>query len=102
MKASLSEPFFTRRMKMLSRPKGFMLYGRLGIHFFCTFELLYRNVKFWLRLIRARPTFYMVSDNPNVRVEIVDCSLHTRRIAFKDDCHQKKNRLACISSKCVS
>ena len=25
--APLSEPFFTRRMKMLSRPEGFMLYG---------------------------------------------------------------------------
>ena len=29
MEAPLSEPFFTRRMKMLSRPDGFMLYGKL-------------------------------------------------------------------------
>ena len=29
--AHLSEPFFTRRMKMLSRPDGFMLYGNLGV-----------------------------------------------------------------------
>ena len=27
-------PFFTRRMKMYSRPDGFMLYGKLGIDFF--------------------------------------------------------------------
>ena len=30
MKAALSEPFFTWRMKLLSRPDGFMLYGKLG------------------------------------------------------------------------
>ena len=27
------DPFFTRRMKLLSRPDGFMLYGTLGIDF---------------------------------------------------------------------
>ena len=27
LEAPLSEPFFTKRMKMLSRPDGFMLYG---------------------------------------------------------------------------
>ena len=32
MEALLSEPFFTRRMKMLSRPDGFMLYGKLGLN----------------------------------------------------------------------
>ena len=29
----LPDPFFTRRMKLLSRPDGFMLYGKLGIDF---------------------------------------------------------------------
>ena len=29
----LPEPFFTRRMKLLSRPGGFMLYVKLGIDF---------------------------------------------------------------------
>ena len=33
MEAPLSEPFFTRRVKMLSRPDGFMLYGKLGLTF---------------------------------------------------------------------
>ena len=40
-------------------------------------------MKVRLRLIRARPNFYMVSDNPNVSLGIVDCSLYTRRIALK-------------------
>ena len=53
MEAPLSEPFFTR-MKMLSRPDGFMLYGKLGVDFFSTSELLYPNMKIRLRLIRAR------------------------------------------------
>ena len=40
MEAPLSEPFVTTRMKMLSRPDGFMLYGKLGVDFFSTSELL--------------------------------------------------------------
>ena len=32
----------------------------------------------------------MISDNPNVSFGIVDCSLYTRRIAFKDDYHKKR------------
>ena len=35
----LSDPFSTRRMKLLSRPDGFMLYGKLGIDFFSISEL---------------------------------------------------------------
>ena len=57
----LPDPFFTRRMKLLSRPDGFMSYGKLGIDFFWTSELLYPNMKIRLRLIRARPNFYMIS-----------------------------------------
>ena len=86
----LPDPFFTRRMKLLSRPDGFMLYGKLRIDFFSTSELLYPNMKIRLRLIRARPNFYMISDNPNVSLGIVDCSLYTRRIALKDDYHKKR------------
>ena len=86
----LPDPFFTRRMKLLSRPDVFMLYGKLGIVFFSTSELLYPNKKNRLRLIRARPHFYMTSDNPNVSLGIVDCSLYTRRIALKDDYHKKR------------
>ena len=73
MEAALSEPFSTRRMKLLSRPDGFMLYGKLGVDLFSTSELLYPNMKVGLRLIRARPNFYMISDNLNVSLGIVDC-----------------------------
>ena len=86
----LHDPIFTRRMKLLSSPDGFMLYGKLGIDFFSTSELLYRNMKLKLRLIRARPSFYMISDNPNVRLGVVDCSTYTRRFALKDDYHKKR------------
>ena len=90
MEAPLSEPFSTTRMKMLSRPDGFIWYGNLGVDFFSTSELLYPNMKVRLRLIRARPNFYMISDNPNVSLGIVDCSLYTRFIALKDDYHRKR------------
>ena len=86
----LPDPFFTRRMKLLSRPDGFKLYGKLEIDFFSTCELPYPNMKIRLRLIRARPIFYMISDNPNVSRGIVDCSLYIRRIALKDDYHKKR------------
>ena len=82
--------FFTRRMKMLSKLDGFMLYGKLGVEFFSTSNCYIQNMKIRLRLFRARPIFYMVSDNPNVSLGIVDCSLYTRRIAIKDDYHEKR------------
>ena len=90
LETPLSEPFFTRRMKMLSRPDGFMLYGKLRVGFFSTSELLYPNMKIRLQLIRARPNFYMICDNPNVSLGFVDSSLYTRRIALKDDYHKKR------------
>ena len=84
------DPFFTRRMKLLSRPDVFMLYGNLVNDFFAASELLYPNIKIRLRLIRARPVFYMISDNPDVSFGIVDCSFYTCRIALKDDYHKKR------------
>ena len=66
-----------------------MLYGKLGIDFLSTSELFYPNMKFRQRLIRARPIFYIIGDNPNVSLGIVDCSLYTPCIALKDDCHKK-------------
>ena len=90
MEAPLPEPFFTRRTKMLSRPDGFMLYGKLGVDFFSTSELFYPIMKIRLQLIRVRTNFYMISDNPNVSFGIVECSLYTRRFALKDDYHKKR------------
>ena len=86
----LPDPFFTSRMKLLSRPDGFMLYDNLAIDFFSTSELLFPNMKIRLRLIRARPNFYAISDNPNTSLVIVDCSLYTRRNSLKDDYHKKR------------
>ena len=83
-------PFFTIRMKLYSRPDGFMMYGKLGIDFHTTSELFYPNMKVRIQLIRVRPNFYMISENPNVSLGIVDCSLHTRRVMLKEDYHKKR------------
>ena len=47
-------------------------------------------MKIRLRLNRARPIFYMISDNSNVSLGIVGCSIYTRRIALKDGYHKKR------------
>ena len=83
-------PFFTRRMKLYSRPDGFMLYGKLGTDFLPSSQPLYPIMKVRIPLIRARPNFYMISENPNVSLGIVDCSLYTRRVMLKEDYHKKK------------
>ena len=67
-----------------------MLYGKLRIDFLSTSDWLYPNMKTRLRLIGARPNFYMISDNPNVSLGIVDCSLYTRRFALNDDYRRKR------------
>ena len=97
MEAPLSEHFFTGKLKMLSRLDGFMLYGKVGVDFFSTSELLYPNMKVRLRLIRTIPNFYMIRDNRNDSLGFVDRSLYTRRIALKDDYHKKQiNGHACL------
>ena len=78
---------------MLARPDGFTLDGKSGVDFFSTSELLYPNIEIGLRLIRARPKFYKIGDNPNVSLGIVYCSFHTRRITVKDDHHKKQINL---------
>ena len=45
MQAPLFEPFLKRRMKMLSRPDGFKLYGNLWADFLSYSELTYPNTK---------------------------------------------------------
>ena len=67
-----------------------MLYGELGVDFFTTSELLYPNIKVKIRLIKARPNLYMISDNPYVSLGTVDCSLYNGRITLKDDYHKKR------------
>ena len=90
MEGPLSEPFFTRRIKMLGRPDGFMLYGNLGVDFFPTSDLLCPIMKIRLGLISARPDFYMICYNPGIGLGIDDCSPYTRRIALKDEHREKR------------
>ena len=82
--------FFTRSMKLYCRPDGFMLYAKLGIDSLTFSDLLYPNMKVRIRLIRARPNLYMISENPNVGLGIVDCSLYIRRVMLKEDYHKKR------------
>ena len=66
------------------------MYGKLGVELFSISEMLYPNVKARLRLNRAKPYFYMNSDNLKVSLGNIDCSLYTRRIALKNDYHKKR------------
>ena len=90
MEAPSSERFSIMRLKLLGRPDGFMLYGALVIDVFSAPEFLCPNKKNRLRLIRTRPKFYLIGDNPNVSLGVVDCSVSTRRFVPKDDYHKKR------------
>ena len=83
-------PFSQGESIKLSRPNGFSLYGKLGVEFFSTYDLLCLNMKISVQIIRARPNFHLITDNPIFSLGIVDCSLHTRRIAIKEDYHKKR------------
>ena len=48
-----------------------MLYGKLGVDFFAISELLCPNMKVRLRLIWARPNFYVISDTPMLVLELL-------------------------------
>ena len=74
---------------MYSKPDGLLWYGKIGFHFLPILELLYPNMKVPIRIIRARPSFYMLSENPNISLVIVVCSLYTRRVMLKEDHHKK-------------
>ena len=90
----LKSPFFARRMKLYGKLDGFMLYGKLGINFLTTSDILYPNMKVRIRQIRELSNFYMISENPNVSLGIVDWSLYTRRVMLEEDYHKKKSQLA--------
>ena len=68
----LSEPFFTWRKKMFSRPDGFMLFSEFGVKSLHTSKMLYPSLKIRLQLIRARKNFHMISDNANVTFELLN------------------------------
>ena len=51
--------------------------------------IAYPVTKIRLWIIRARPNFYIISDNPNVSLGSVGYSFYTHRFALKDDYHEK-------------
>ena len=79
---------FTDRTNSLESGITFSLYGRLAIDLFTCEKLLLRKTELRIKLIRARPNFYMLSNNPKVNLKIVDCSLFTRRILVAEPNHQ--------------
>ena len=79
---------FTDGAKSLGTAINFSLYGRLAIDLITCEKLLLPNFKVRIELIRARSNFYIISDNPNVSLKIVDCSLLTGRILVAEPNHQ--------------
>ena len=73
-----------------------MLYGKLKVDSFYTSDLLCPNMKISPALIEAKPNCYLISDNPNANVGIVDCSLYTCRIVLKND--RRKKRMEMLAS----
>ena len=67
---------------------GTPYYGKLAIDLFQSEKLLFPNTKVRLKLIRARPNFYMISYNPHVSLKVLDCSLFTRRVVVNEVYHQ--------------
>ena len=75
---------FTDRANSSGTGITFSFYGKFGIDLITCKKLLLPNTK----LIRAISNFKMLSDNPNVSLKIVDCSLFTRRILVAEPNHQ--------------
>ena len=67
--------------------KGTTYCGKLAIDLFQYEKLLLPNTKVRLKLIRARPNFYMISYNPHVSIKVL-CSLFTRRVVVNEVYHQ--------------
>ena len=79
---------FTDRANSLGTGISFSLYGRLANDLFTCEKSLLPNTKVQIKLIRARPNFKMLSENPNVNLKTVDCSLFIRRSLVAEPNHQ--------------
>ena len=64
---------FTDRANSLGSGITFSLYCRLAIDLFTSEKISLPKTKVRFKLTRARPNFYMLSDNPNYRLKIDDC-----------------------------
>ena len=47
-------------------------------------------MKVRIRLIRARPFSYILSERPNVSLGVVDCSLYTQCVMLEEDYHKER------------
>ena len=79
---------FTDRANSLGTRKTFSLYGRLTTDLSTCKKFLLPNTKVRIKLIRARSNFYMLSDNPNLSLKMVDYSLFSRRILVAEPNHR--------------
>ena len=79
---------FIDREEELMLKNGTTYYGKLAIDLFQFEKLLLPNTKVRLKLIRARPNFYMISYNPHASLKVLDCSLFTRRVVVIEVYHQ--------------
>ena len=80
-------PFIDREEELLLKD-GITLYGKLAIELYQCEKFLLPNTKIRLKLIQARPNFYMISYNPHVSLRVLDCSLFTRRVVVNEVYHQ--------------
>ena len=71
-------------------PDSFMLYAKFGVDFFSISEFWDPIMKCRLQLVGPTPNFYMISDNSNVSLGIIDCSIYIRRIPVKSIITRKK------------
>ena len=60
----VTDPIFSKRLKILLRSDGLTLYEKMGVDFFTTFELLYPNTKVRKRLIRGDLIFTCLATTP--------------------------------------
>ena len=80
-------PFIDREEGLLLK-NGTTYFGKLAIDLFQCEKLLLPNTKVRLKLIRARPKFYMISYNLHVSPKVLDCSLFKRRVVVNEVYHQ--------------
>ena len=80
-------PFIDREEELLLKNES-TYYGKLAIDLFQCEQLLLPITKLRLKLICARPNFYMISYNPRVSLKVLDCSLFTRRVVVNEVYHQ--------------
>ena len=78
---------FTDKANSLGSGITFSLYGRLVIDLFTCEKILLPKTIVRNKLIQATPNLFtcsLITDNPNVSLKIVDCSLFTRRILLAE------------------